>query len=461
MKKIFFLMLMLLMLSTASMNAQVLIGLGEEPDGSAVLELNSANLGFLLPRVALQSTTDKTTIPNPVAGLTVYNIATAGTGATAVIPGIYVFTGTAWTLQAPPVITVQPASFTFRRLYDVNGDPNAPASVPAVNLSVVATGATNYQWYKKAKNMNAAASAIDGATSAGYNPTSTLTAWGLYQYYCVVSNAYGSVKSETADVAIGCGAKTTEGSWLSFMCQNLGAANAVYTNDESTGYGLDDISFQFGTDATNKIDNDAKGFLFQWGRNNRGTDAGYASRSSEIKAGPVPDGSYSGATVTGTDYLKKFITTTAAPYNWRSTQDEYLWRNYHNGDNDPCPGGWHVPSRADWCNIFIDKEDNQVPTAAIANTWLWKNGSSGTTAAHGTGSMVKPDGIRTTLFFPAAGMRSRTDGSLNTAGTYGLYWSSSWKYGQPVYTDLYPSFINPSSWSARGHGGSVRCVKNI
>jgi hypothetical protein len=94
MKKIFFLMLTLFILSAASMNAQVLIG-GDgnsNPDPSAVLELQSSDKGFLLPRVALQSTEDQSTIANPVTGLVVYNTANHQD----VTPGHYYYDGNQW-----------------------------------------------------------------------------------------------------------------------------------------------------------------------------------------------------------------------------------------------------------------------------------------------------------------------------------------------------------------------------
>jgi hypothetical protein len=98
MKKIIFLLLTLLILSAASMNAQVRIGGTTDPDGSAILDLNpdtgNATLGLALPRVQLTATDE---IPSgmgtPAIGLTVYNTAIDGTGATAVSPGIYYYNG--------------------------------------------------------------------------------------------------------------------------------------------------------------------------------------------------------------------------------------------------------------------------------------------------------------------------------------------------------------------------------
>ncbi|MCE7066609.1 complement C1q domain-containing protein [Dyadobacter sp. CY326] len=43
------------------------------PDPSSVLDVNSSNKGVLLPKVALQSMTDKFTVPNPANALLVYN----------------------------------------------------------------------------------------------------------------------------------------------------------------------------------------------------------------------------------------------------------------------------------------------------------------------------------------------------------------------------------------------------
>lgn len=55
------------------------VGIGTAtPEPSAMLDINANNKGFLGPRVGLESTTDKTTIPNPADGLLVYNNGTGG-----------------------------------------------------------------------------------------------------------------------------------------------------------------------------------------------------------------------------------------------------------------------------------------------------------------------------------------------------------------------------------------------
>jgi hypothetical protein len=91
-------------------NAQVRIGGIDDPNPSAVLDLNATDatedgtLGLLLPRVRLTSTTDVTTIKNPVAGLMVYNTLPAGNGTTAVVAGVYYYDGNKWMLITVPEV---------------------------------------------------------------------------------------------------------------------------------------------------------------------------------------------------------------------------------------------------------------------------------------------------------------------------------------------------------------------
>ncbi|MDQ0781526.1 hypothetical protein QF044_001380 [Chryseobacterium sp. W4I1] len=54
--------------------AQAQVGIGTpDPDPSAMLQINSKNKGMLLPSIALASSTDQTTIPNPAEGLIIWN----------------------------------------------------------------------------------------------------------------------------------------------------------------------------------------------------------------------------------------------------------------------------------------------------------------------------------------------------------------------------------------------------
>src|SRR5947207_15680166 len=66
------------------------------PDNTAMLDIRSVNRGLLIPRIALTSSNDVSTIAGPVVSLLIYNTATAGAGSTAVIPGYYYWNGSGW-----------------------------------------------------------------------------------------------------------------------------------------------------------------------------------------------------------------------------------------------------------------------------------------------------------------------------------------------------------------------------
>ncbi|MFV0390275.1 MAG: hypothetical protein ACK5KP_00040, partial [Paludibacteraceae bacterium] len=100
MKKNFFTIVSLCIVTLFSneLQAQVTIGSNAEPDANAVLDLrnaadaNASTKGLLLPRVVLTSTTSFAPLTAHVAGMTVYNTATAGD----VTPGYYYNDGSKW-----------------------------------------------------------------------------------------------------------------------------------------------------------------------------------------------------------------------------------------------------------------------------------------------------------------------------------------------------------------------------
>ncbi|MFY9163317.1 hypothetical protein [Aquirufa antheringensis] len=80
-----------------SLGALAQTGIGTTaPAASAKLEVYATNKGFLPPRIALTGAADASTIASPVAGLLIYNTATAGTAPSNVVPGYYYWNGTAW-----------------------------------------------------------------------------------------------------------------------------------------------------------------------------------------------------------------------------------------------------------------------------------------------------------------------------------------------------------------------------
>ncbi|MDR0682516.1 MAG: hypothetical protein LBG15_11815, partial [Dysgonamonadaceae bacterium] len=100
MRKTVFLMSMLLILSTASVKAQVTIGSDQDPHEGAVLDLSqTAKLGLLLPRVSLENVNtwqiDGDEEKEAAIGMIVYNTNDNVVGGNGY--GLYVWDGNVWT----------------------------------------------------------------------------------------------------------------------------------------------------------------------------------------------------------------------------------------------------------------------------------------------------------------------------------------------------------------------------
>lgn len=83
------------LLSSLQMQSQIGIGT-TDPNPHAAIDIDGSSGGLLLPKVALQSASSHQPIGDHVIGMTVYNTATAGSGANAVTPGFYVNDGDKW-----------------------------------------------------------------------------------------------------------------------------------------------------------------------------------------------------------------------------------------------------------------------------------------------------------------------------------------------------------------------------
>jgi hypothetical protein len=109
------------------------VSIGTEPvSASALLEVNATNKGFLLPRVALSSNTDNTSIPNPATGLIAYNTATPGNGT--ITPGLVTWDGTKWlkmVTEIPKVegSTVQRSNLVPSMVTTTAGTQTNPAGI--------------------------------------------------------------------------------------------------------------------------------------------------------------------------------------------------------------------------------------------------------------------------------------------------------------------------------------------
>jgi uncharacterized protein (TIGR02145 family) len=112
-------------------------------------------------------------------------------------------------------------------------------------------------------------------------------------------------------------------------------------------------------------------------------------------------------------------------------------------DNDPCPAGWRVPTQ--------EELDNLVTNYAVNGTGILAtlNGISGRYFTQGTN----------TIFLPAVGYRSNSNGALTAQGVGGFYWSNTQSdatYAYYLYFSSYSFFATYERYKA--HGLSIRCV---
>ena len=122
--------------------------------------------------------------------------------------------------------------------------------------------------------------------------------------------------------------------------------------------------------------------------------------------------------------------------NWNLTTPEGTeWE----AQNDPCPRGWRVPTRAELQNLD-----------SAGSVWTTRNGING--RVFGTA----PNQI----FLPAAGWRRHDDGVFFLNGTSGGYWSSTNAFSGNEWAFDFV-FIEESTntlHSFRTRGFSIRCV---
>jgi hypothetical protein len=164
-KSVFLLFLLLVAGGMSAIYAQITIGSGQEPDKSAVLDINEAKgankneseKGLLLPRVSLTDASLSNPMTAHVAGMTVYNI---GTSLPAVLPenrvspGFYYNSGTRWErlhlgtanwfyMPSIAIDVTTNGTFTrdlfleYRKQFEDSRDNQTPANSPTAGTALV------------------------------------------------------------------------------------------------------------------------------------------------------------------------------------------------------------------------------------------------------------------------------------------------------------------------------------
>jgi len=170
--------------------------------------------------------------------------------------------------------------------------------------------------------------------------------------------------------------------------------------------------------ATGSADEAAYGDLYQWGRATDGHEKRNSATTSVLSSSDTP-------------CHPSFIMApnSTVLLDWRSPQNTNLWQGI-NGVNNPCPGGFRIPTEAELIDEMV--------------SWSSQNT---------VGAFESP------IKLSAGGYRSHADASLNDYGMYGFYWSSTVEGNNSrnivIRDDGSYMYSHP-----RAYGFSVRCIKD-
>ena len=113
---------------------------------------------------------------------------------------------------------------------------------------------------------------------------------------------------------------------------------------------------------------------------------------------------------------------------------------------DPCPAGFHMPASNAFTGFTTNGQNGGTMNVSGAWDYGWNFNNK----------ISSPDA---TVYFPASGARSEDDGSLETVGDYGWYWSAvptNTYYGYRLGFGQW--YVRPKEDNYRSFGYSVRPV---
>ena len=128
------------------------------------------------------------------------------------------------------------------------------------------------------------------------------------------------------------------------------------------------------------------------------------------------------------------ITNTNGGTKWDITEaDGDTWEK----ENDPCPKGWRVPTREELQSLV-----------ATGSEWVTRNGIKGRIFGNDNNA----------VFFPAVGYRYSSNGTLESVGSEGVYWSATPNGSENAYYMTFGNMSARTDYDPHNNGFSVRCV---
>ena len=441
MKKLSFLIVMLLLFS-GTLFAQVGINIdGTQPDPSAGLDVKFDNKGFLPPRIALTSSNSATPVTSPAIGLLVYNTTNAGVSPDNVVPGYYYWNGINWISLAVPAGTNVGDMLYWNGTQWIGISVGTNGQVLTLNNGVPVWGGTQVPMSTTTSISSITSlTAISGGTIMFDGGSSIVTrgvCWNttshptITNYHTTDGNSFGTFVSA-----------------LNGLTPNtLYFVRAYATNNVGTAYG-NELSFTTlptcGTITTNHV-----------------ASGGVAPVDKAVTYGTVTNipGEPSKCWITsnlGSDQQATAAddaTEASAGWYWqfnlkqgykhdgttRTPNSTWLYPINENSDwtvaNDPCAlelgSGWRIPTKVEWTNV--DASDS----------WANWNGpwNSG-------------------LKLHAAGLLGYMDGFLYNRGSMGFYWSNTQNSAVYSWNLNFGSGNSLMSSNYKSQGFPLRCIKD-
>lgn len=184
------------------------VGIGvATPNTNASLELGATNKGLLLNRVALSAADIATPLSTHVAGMIVYNTATAGTAPNNVSPGIYYNSGARW-------IRFEPSASTGLFVTSAGTQSLAPGTFPVLT-----------DWTIKRNDFGSAFNAGNYTVPAGMEGWYSISAAFRPNAGCSYNNSV-FIQVNGVTVAIGNAYLGVSGGLVNSQVPNVGSAVA-------------------------------------------------------------------------------------------------------------------------------------------------------------------------------------------------------------------------------------------
>jgi uncharacterized protein (TIGR02145 family) len=470
-KELFLTVVLALMLQVTSFGQSIKLNNAGDP-GSAMLEVNSASKGILIPNVSLTGSTDATTIALPAVSLLVYNTASVSDA----IPGYYYNSGTSgspvWTRLSTG--TAGDGSETkveggTNITVTGSGTQASPYIVNAITAKGTSAGQIEY-WNGSAwvmieptKNTGATLQKINGVPTwtGGYTipdaPTIGTATAGAGQatitYGAPGSNGGAAITSYTAtsspDGITGTVTQATSGT-ITVMGLTPGIGY-TFTVTATNARGISSASAASNSVTPKVFDNLPSIIIDSQIWTSKNLDVSTYRDGTAIPK--VVDGATWAALTTGAYcYYNNDSTTYAAIYgklyNW------YAVAGTH--DNDPntanktlAPEGWHVSTDSEWTTLtsYLGGESGAGgKMKEVGSHWVSPN----TGATNESGFSGLPGGYRV------------YDGGFYNIRTYG-HWSSSTENDTTDAWTQYLGYnidgvIRYSISKVNGH--SVRCLRD-